>query len=196
LISILAVILAILATQTDRKTIRILAILIAFFAAGVFRISLSQIQPTNLWRNYDNITEFSGVVVSYPEHRTNFSKFTLRIRSVTVNEKHYKASGKVLIYIVPSSKLEIGDQIAIKGIPELVPESAANFFIHNYGNYLRNKGISGSLRTYRKNVNFVKSDFKYILLKKLARLRARKQRSTFRGYYLRKKQQSATQYKR
>ncbi len=171
LISILAVILAILATQTDRKTIRILAILIAFFAAGVFRISLSQIQPTNLWRNYDNITEFSGVVVSYPEHRTNFSKFTLRIRSVTVNEKHYKASGKVLIYIVPSSKLEIGDQIAIKGIPELVPESAANFFIHNYGNYLRNKGISGSLRTYRKNVNFVKSDFKYILLKKLARLR-------------------------
>jgi len=171
LISILAVILAILATQTDRKTIRILAILVAFFAAGVFRISLSQIQPSNLWSNYDNITEFSGTVVSYPDHRTNFSKFTLRIRSVTTNEKHYRASGKVLIYIVPSSKLEIGDQIAIKGIPELVPESAANFFVHNYGNYLRNKGISGFLWTYRKNVNFIKFDFEYTLLKKLAELR-------------------------
>ena len=171
LISILAVILAIFATQTDRKTIRILAILIAFFAAGVFRISLSQIQPSNHWRNYDKITEFSSTVVSYPEHRTNFSKFTLRIRSVTANEKHYRASGKVLIFIVPSSKLEIGDQIAIKGIPELVPESAVNFFIHNYGNYLRNKGISGFLWTYRKNVNPIKSSSQYTLLKIIARLR-------------------------
>ncbi len=171
LISILAVILAILATQTDRKTIRIFAILIAFFAAGVFRISLLQILPSNLWRNYDNITEFSGTVVSYPEHRTNFSRFTLRIRSVTANEKHYRASGKVLINIIPSSKLEIGDQIAIKGTPELVQESVTNFFEHNYGKYLRNKGITGSLGTYRKNVNPIKSSSQYTLLKLLAELR-------------------------
>jgi len=86
---------------------------------------------------------YTAYLIEAPAIRENSVKFTLQIRQLTINGRHFSARGKVLAYAVKdslSTKLAYGSEIIFSVMPEPV-KKPANPGEFDYARYLSVKNV-------------------------------------------------------
>ena len=124
---------------------------LAVFLGGSF-LSNTYILPYPHIRNFtfykSEAVAIRGVVVSFPQIKSNFSSFVLTAQQVTWAEKIYPVCGKVMVKIFRKENVSYADQLILEG--KLFRPYQAKNSSFSYRDYLENQGIY-SILTVSKN---------------------------------------------
>ncbi|WP_242927360.1 ComEC/Rec2 family competence protein [Pontibacter vulgaris] len=120
--------------------------LLCFMAAGswVTELRTEYFKPDHLLNIKNAPTHYAGVVDDFVVQKPGYHSSVLRLQQVRVNGKWQKASGNIQISVPHDSEqeyeLSYGDNLLIKGAPQLLP-APANPRQFDYRQYLNNKNI-------------------------------------------------------
>ena len=119
----------------------------------------------NLINTRDQIEFYSGIISSDVIEKENFLQARLSVKNTKSKTHWKKASGIVLIYLNKNTKLYYGDEIIIKGAPQLI-QKPLNPDQFNFKDYLSNQQIYHQQFLSPRQFNIVsKGNGNYIMSK-------------------------------